>query len=95
MSYTLSIDMSAVRSREDFLAALDDALAALPPADRARAGRYLADRSTGAHLREGTDALVHQLTRDDSYPQVARMLGVAEPTVAKAVKRYNAANRVA
>lgn len=91
----LSIDMSSVTDRDEFLRALDAALAVLPPADQVRASRLLADRTTSAHLRDGTDAYVHQLTRSSTYAEVASTLGVSESTVAKAVKRHNAASREA
>ncbi len=90
---TLTIDLSMATDRETFLRALDAGLACLPPADRVRAARLLADRSTSAHVSDGTDALVYQLTRSATYAQVAEQLGVAEPTVAKAVKRHNKAVR--
>lgn len=87
--------MASVTNRDEFLRALDAALAVLPPGDQVRASRLLADTVTGAHLRDNTDAYVYQLTRSSTYAEVASVLGVTADTVKKAVKRHNAASREA
>jgi len=76
--------------RPSSLPDLVDALAVLPPLERARLARLLADRRTQGVLAAMADAAVVEVTRSQTYDEVAAALGVSYGAVRKAVVRHNA-----
>jgi len=76
--------------RPSSLSELVDTLTALPPIERARLARLLADRRTQGVLAALADAAVVEATRTATYDQVAEALGVSYSAINKAINRHNA-----
>lgn len=83
------LHMADIRSDEDLLRYVRS----LPLADRARLGRMLAKNSTVKALGAISDEAVYLLTRDKSWAEVAKELGVSVATVNKAVSRHKGVKR--
>lgn len=71
------------RSVDDVLAWLDGQDAG----DAVRLARLLADTATAGALREYADRLIYDMTREATYAQVRKALGVSPKQVMRAVER--------
>jgi hypothetical protein len=81
--------MTKIRDRDDLLMWLR----ALPPLERARLARALADTETTQAIAKVGDEAVYELTRAATWAEVAELLGVAPATVNKAVSRHRGVSR--
>lgn len=60
----------------------------MPPVERAKLGRLLADGRTTKAIGAVTDAAVYELTRSESYGEVAARLDVSASAVNKAITSH-------
>lgn len=78
-----------IRDLDDFLAWLRS----LPPLQRARMAKVLANVETSREVRKIGDEAVYELTRDRPWSEVAELLGTGIASINKAVSRHNGVAR--
>lgn len=78
-----------IRSDDDLL----EYIRSLPLPERARLGRMLANNKTVAALGAIADEAIFLMTRDRSWAEVAKELGISVAMVNKAVSRHKGVKR--